>query len=930
VPDSVETAPQPVTPAAPEVPPHTTGPRRLKVGDLVGRYVLLGRLGAGGMGIVFSAYDPELDRKLALKLLRPERRAAPKESAGHRRLLREAQALAKLTHANVITVHDVGEFEGSVFIAMEFIDGHTLSRLRSDPEKSWRRTLDLYVRAGRGLAAAHAAGLIHRDFKPDNVMLGKDGRVVVMDFGLARPAGETYEEDEGPSELAGLEISTSQASQLSEKLTRTGQLIGTPAYMAPEQHARLPADERTDQYAFCVSLYEGLYGERPFAGDTRNELVSNVAQGIVKDPPKDTDVPAWVRKVVLRGLSVEAPARWPSVADLLAALQRDPTKRWKRGLAMGAAVAVLGGAFAGLSYMQSARAQLCAGADTQLEGVWDDDRRQLVREAFENTGVSYAEGTLSRVEDLLDAHTGAWVDMHVEACEATNIRREQSADLLDLRMGCLQRRIRELDELVGVFAEADAKVVEKAVQAVGNLRPLDRCADLEALTSAVEPPEDEATRDRVAGLRARIARAEALEGAGKFKNALTVAEQVEKGAREVDYAPLHAEALFVFGRLQGLTGKYSAAEQSLSDAVWAARASGHDEYSLRAASQLVSTVGNRLARPDDAELWVKLARADLRRTKGGDEEEALLLADLAVVRYREGKREEALEHMQQALELMEKIHGPNHPRVAVLYNNLGGVQSGLGKLQESLASNEKALGIRQTVLGPDHPDVATSLSNLGRLLADLGRYDEARDRFEAALRIMDEALGERHSKRISTLLAIGNTLRFKGELEQSRIALERGLLLTEQTAGEKHPDVATALTNLGETLHDQGEFEAALSRFERARKIRDAAFEKKPQHPHHAYSLTGMGRSLIGLGRPRRAIAPLERALSIRETKKGKAGRLAETRFALAQALWETGRDRTRAIELAEKAREGWQPEGKRWEPDLARVEAWLAEHEPG
>jgi tetratricopeptide (TPR) repeat protein len=614
--------------------------------------------------------------------------------------------------------------------------------------------------------------------------------------------------------------------------------------------------------------------------------------------------------------------------ELLAALERDPTKRWKRGLAVAAGVAVLGGAFAGLSYMQSARAQMCHGADMQLESVWDDERREVVRKAFEKTGVSYAESTLSRVEDLLDERTEAWVDMHEEACEATNIRREQSAELLDLRMACLQRRLRELDELVGVFAEADGKVVEKAVQAVGNLRPLDRCADLEALTSAVEPPEDEATRDVVDGLRARIARAEALESAGRFKDALTVAQEAEGEAKGVEYEPIRAEAMYLLGRLLGLTGKYSDAERSLSDAVWAARSSGHDEYSFRAASQLVSVVGNRLARPDDAELWAKLARADHRRTKGGDEQEAVLLADLALVRYREGEREEALEHMQRALELMEKVHGPEHPKVAVLYNNLGGVQAGLGKLAESLATQEKALGIRQTVLGPDHPDVATSYSNLGRLLADLGRYDEALERFEAALEIMDAALGERHPKRISTLLAVGNTLKLKGELQQARAKLERGLALREETAGKTHPEVASALTNLGELLNDQGEFEEALARFQRAQRIRDAAFAKNPEHPHHAYSLTGMGRAWIGLGRPRKAIGPLERALSIREHGKDRPGRFAETRFALAQALWESAADRTRAVELAREARDGWKSGAKRWEPDLARVEAWLAEHE--
>ncbi|HVZ85706.1 MAG TPA: serine/threonine-protein kinase, partial [Polyangia bacterium] len=363
--------------AEPTRPPADAAEAGLAKGAAIGRYVVLGLVGRGGMGEVYAAYDPELDRKIAVKLLRARGRG---ESAadGKTRLLREAQAIARLSHPNVVVVYDVGTVRDSVFIAMEFVEGNTLGYWLQAAPRRWREVLDVYLAAGRGLAAAHAAGLVHRDFKPENVMITKSGQVRVMDFGLARdqhttdepsPAGQlafeaaakavaladTFEAGIdpdataklGPGAVSSAAPPTGSGGYLRLKLTQTGTMLGTPAYMAPEQFAGSGGDARSDQFSFCVALYEGIYGQRPFAGDSALALMSNVVAGTVTDPPPDARVPAWIRRILLRGLATDPKARFPSLAELLAALGRDPAIHRRRWLAVAAATALVAAGAAG-------------------------------------------------------------------------------------------------------------------------------------------------------------------------------------------------------------------------------------------------------------------------------------------------------------------------------------------------------------------------------------------------------------------------------------------------------------------------------------------------------------------------------------------------------------------------------------------------------
>ena len=396
--------------------PQATGDAGLRAGDCIGRYVLISSVGQGGMGVVFLAYDPELDRKVALKLLKLGKLG----TTGKQRLLREAQALARLSHPNVVPVYDVGTVDEQAFVAMEYVEGQTLKRWLKTP-RPWRDVLAVMRDAGRGLAAAHAAGLVHRDFKPDNVLIGADGRIRVVDFGLARevedlsnPSGVTPADRPDGRPVREVRVprrsgdgSRDEHHSLSQ-VTRADQIIGTPAYMAPEQIANGACDDRADQFSFGVTFYEGLYRQRPHEvtdtidGDalaTIAEKRRHPARSAAAEPPRGSDVPAWVQRIVMRALAHDPIHRFPSMEALLGLLDKDPAvtrRRWATGAAM---IVVLGLGAVGFVRGQAAKRRLCDGAHDEVQKAWSAETRERVRQAFAGTNLAYADlasATLTR------------------------------------------------------------------------------------------------------------------------------------------------------------------------------------------------------------------------------------------------------------------------------------------------------------------------------------------------------------------------------------------------------------------------------------------------------------------------------------------------------------------------------------------------------
>ena len=360
-----------------EEPGGKESSRGLARGTLVGRYVVLEKLGAGGMGVVYAAYDPDLDRKVAIKLLLPGRGG----DRGREQLQREAKALGKLAHPNIVAIHDVGTVGEQVWLAMEFVKGRTLGVWLGEP-RGWREVVAVMRSAGEGLAAAHAAGLLHRDFKPENVMVADDDRVRVMDFGLACM---------GPEGAASAVDSSEQTTALANQLTEAGAIIGTPPYMAPEQWESRELTAAADQFAFCVTLWEALYSQRPFEDGPALEIAANILAGRRRSPPKDRHVPNRLRLVCERGLSVDPRQRWPSMEALLEALAWDPSRWRSRALLSLGAVVVSSVAVVSYQAWTQGRAQRCSGAQQRLAGVWDDETRARVQLAFAAVDKSYAE-----------------------------------------------------------------------------------------------------------------------------------------------------------------------------------------------------------------------------------------------------------------------------------------------------------------------------------------------------------------------------------------------------------------------------------------------------------------------------------------------------------------------------------------------------------
>ncbi|MFP2932474.1 serine/threonine-protein kinase [Pyxidicoccus sp. 3LG] len=483
----------------------------------VGRYFLLKRLGEGGMGVVYAAYDPDLDRKVALKLLHADRRTDTEEARA--RLLREAQAMARVSHPNVIPVFDVDVWGDRVFLAMELVDGGTLSSWVKEGQRSWREVLEAFLSAGRGLQAAHEAGLVHRDFKPANVLVSRAGRVFVTDFGLARPVGALPREALAPEGESS--FLPAERRMLETPLTEAGNIIGTPSYMSPEQFRGDDLDPRSDQFSFCVALYWALYRQRPFepskmeayasslkarpqAGTEATEPLQVTAPlereaprpspppVLIQEPPRDAKVPAWVRQAVLRGLSLDPAGRFASMTELLGALsQEHRVSRRRRWLTAAGTVSVGVALVGGVLYQQS---RVCAAAGARMDEVWSSQERQRVEAAFLATGKPFAQELAGKVTRVLDGYADAWKRQSTEACEATHVHGVQTEELLTRRTVCLARRSKDLRATVALLSSADAALVEKSLDAVHALPALHECEDEASLAEEQRLPEDAARR----------------------------------------------------------------------------------------------------------------------------------------------------------------------------------------------------------------------------------------------------------------------------------------------------------------------------------------------------------------------------------------------------------------------------------------------------
>jgi tetratricopeptide (TPR) repeat protein len=724
-------------------------------GTSIGRYLVVDVLGKGGMGIVYAAYDPELDRRVALKLLAdPAPSRDPLAVAElHERLRREAQAMARLSHPNVVTVFDVGEASGQLFVAMELVAGATLASWLGAAPRTVDQIIAQFVAAGRGLEAAHAAGFVHRDFKPANVLVGDDGRVCVTDFGLARLVGDPAPLDAAsPAEAlsgaasAGAASAGAESSPVVAALTQTGMLLGTPRYMAPEQLEGRAADARSDQFSFCVALYEALYGQRPFPGSTVEELKPAIRSGPVVEPARGRKVPLWLRRVLLRGLRVVPVERYPSMSVLLRDLGRNPAAR-RRGIAIiVAALALLIGAGAGVVAVGRGRRATCERAGEPIAAVWNDGVRARLGDVFRQSGSLAAGDELERVGAALTAYARAFRAMGEEACRASRVDGRQSDTLYDLRMSCLDERRRTTEALLSQWQSGmSAEAVQRATQSVAELPSLDACADAAALTAVTPLPRDAGTRARIVTVRDTIARARAFEAAANLSAARAAAERANTDAARVAWPEVQAEAQLELAMVLDRFNDPGTTVPHFMEATRLGTLAHDDELAARAFVALVlhrsaaidkgtpSKMHEVLALADAAEVFI--ARAGERPTLRGRLQLARGRAYLWLHRYADA--EGALLAGQPLLVSEGALHDDN----IHLYTMLSYVDLEWGHLDDAEKWAQKGMAAQIEASGPNHPRVSDAMDSLANVYAERGEYRRSRALYEEALPLAEKIYG---------------------------------------------------------------------------------------------------------------------------------------------------------------------------------------------
>lgn len=529
----------------------------------LGRYIIDEPLASGGMGVVFGAHDPELDRNVALKVLHLERTRDIEE--GQRRLALEARALAKLDHPNIVKVHDVLTIDHQVVIVMELVEGVTLDAWATQHERSWQEILEVYLQAGAGLAAAHAVGIVHRDFKPSNAIIGKNGRVRVLDFGLARLASQ----DASPASGAGV----------LDAHTMTGAVLGTFAYAAPEQLAGEVVTPAADQFSFCVALHRALEGVAPFAGTSVDELVANIAAGIVHENPRRR-LPAWLRRVLHRGMAASPADRYTSLDDLLVELRR--VRGWKRWRLPAAALALVTVSAIVAHAASGSEPPPCDGGQPELARVWTVDMRALLHDRFRS----------AHLDSIASQWVDAWSLTHRGTCKAQR-RGAMSSVLADRSTTCLVRRLRDFGGALDVLAaEGERPKTANAIEVIAALPQPSPCGDAEWLQgSNLEPPPNAATTKAVDAIRDRLARSAASDRAGRATLALEDANLAIDEARAVAYQPVLAEALLAAGRLRLFRNELDAARPLLDEATKLALASDMTDVAVEATARQVFVDG---------------------------------------------------------------------------------------------------------------------------------------------------------------------------------------------------------------------------------------------------------------------------------------------------------------------------------------------------
>jgi eukaryotic-like serine/threonine-protein kinase len=858
------------------------------VGTTIGRYQLERALGAGAMGVVYQAFDPVVDRRIAVKLLDLQ------TFADADAVMREAQAMGRVNHAAVVGIYDAGITEAYVYVAMELVQGQTLRQRLAQPPMPARNCYSMFASIAEGLAAAHDAGVVHRDFKPENVLLDGQGVAKVTDFGLARVPAAVID----------------GAKHSDNNITHA---VGTPAYMAPEQLQGGSADARSDQYSFAVTLYEALKGQRPITATNMPALAT-----AMQSPAIDwTDLSSGAKALLQRALALDPATRFFNMHDVARALrQLAAPRRWPWIIAAVTTSATIAAIVVTLARPRATTTDPCANADADVASAWTAGNAAALTKSYANISLPFAALASDTARHQLEAYAQTLSKGYTAACRATHVQHTQSNELLDRRRQCLDRGTATLQATGNLLANADANIVAHTTEALEQLADVRICDDVATLSDEVPMPNQPAKRSAVSAIRRQLAEAENTLVTTKFADGVALAEIAANNAGATGYRPIEAEALWVLGNLQYFVTETKTAQSTLERAALVAVAGRSRIVEAKIRARLADIFAAAEQAPQSQQ-QVDLGLALVESVTGSEAVKSRLISTQAAIMQKRGDTEGALKLLKQEVVSLPQTNLNERSR---MLQEIGNLLIKSNRIAEALPMLQQSADQVRQLYGSDHPAFASCLQSLADAYQDsdptksISLMKQAHDVFAKLLPAQSAELAMVKSN-------LGGLMVEYDRVDEAMPYLQRANEIEKATLPDGDLSHAITLVSLGKAYFAKGKFSEALAVTETAERSLSQGLQ--PNDQRVATAQAQHGAILRALHRYAQAIAVLESALAAHVAIATFPDELAAVQFELAQALWALSPKlhRARIIKLLQDAEAALRASGD--EAQATKVAAW-------